>query len=323
MSDVVRTRGLRKRYPDGTEALRGVDLSVTSGAVVGLLGPNGAGKTTLAEILEGLRRPTGGSVSVLGMDPTDRSRALQARIGVQLQETAFPEALTVREVIRLFGAFYVDPEPVETILSRVGLEEKATSRTPTLSGGERQRLALGLALVNRPDLLILDEPTAGLDPAARRRLHALVRELSGEGRTILLTTHYVEEAESLCDRVLMLRGGRIVADGTPFELVSRARGSSLLWLSVEGPFRPEVLSGDDTSYQGREGEYHRYTTASPARAISRLGGLLENGDLALTDLRVKRPTLEDVYLETMGDGELVREGAGSAAPADRAPGEDR
>lgn len=298
---VVHTARLVKRYGD-TVALRGVDLEIEPGAVVGLLGPNGAGKTTLVEILEGLRVPTEGAVRVFGLDPRRDSLAVRERIGVQLQHTSFPDTLTVREVLRLFASFYAASASPDEMMGAVGLEEKADAFTRELSGGQKQRLALGMALVNRPDFLILDEPTAGLDPAARRALHDMIRGLGGEGRTILLTTHYTDEAEKLCDRVLMLRDGRVVADGSPFELVGKARGASRLWVAVEGELDPTPLVETGARLEGREGEYLCFTTPRPAETVMLLGRALAEQGLSLTDLRVKRPTLEDVYMEVMGEG---------------------
>lgn len=300
MSAVIETNGLSKRYGDVT-ALRGVDLAVHGETVVGLLGPNGAGKTTLVEILEGLRAPTGGRVSVFGLDPTDGKGPLQERIGVQLQHTSFPDTLTVSEILDLFRSFYPAPLERERLLETVGLEGRARARPGHLSGGERQRLALATALVGRPDLLILDEPTAGLDPGARRSLHDLIRDLRRDGRTILLTTHYTDEAEKLCDRVLLLRDGELVADGSPLELVSSARGESRIWVDVGGDLDAAPLLEAGAREDGREGPYRCFTTSRPARAVEALGTALRDQGLELQDMRVKRPTLEDVYLELMGE----------------------
>ena len=222
---------LRKSYGD-THALRGIDLAIAQGGVTALLGPNGAGKTTLVEILEGLRQRTGGRVSVLGLDPEQSGTALKQRIGVQLQSTAMPLDLSARELLEMYAAFYPRALPVHDVLRRVGLEAKAKTLTRALSGGQQQRLALGIALVHDPELLILDEPTAGLDPAARRALHEVIREFHRSGRSVILTTHYIEEAEDLCDRVIVIRSGEIVADGTPFDLVGRAEGASTLWIAA-------------------------------------------------------------------------------------------
>lgn len=303
MSEVIETRGLGKRYGEVT-ALREVDLSVESGTVVGLLGPNGAGKTTLVEILEGLRTPSWGRVLVFGVDPRDAESSLRERIGVQLQRTSFPDTLSVGEILDVFRSFYREPVPRRELLELVGLEPRAGARPDELSGGQRQRLALATALAGRPDLLILDEPTAGLDPAARRSLHDLIRELRGDGRTILLTTHYTEEAEKLCDRILMLREGELVADGTPLELVKRAGGESRIWVEVSGEMDPGPLLDAGAREDGSEGAYRCFTTRRPARAVEALGRILRDQGLELEDLRVKRPTLEDVYLEIMegGDG---------------------
>jgi len=298
MSAVIETSGLGKRYGEIT-ALRGVDLGVESGTVVGLLGPNGAGKTTLVEILEGLRAPTEGRVSVFGMDPRDAASPLRERIGVQLQRTSFPETLSVGEILDVFRSFYREPVPRQELLEVVRLREKVNVRPGQLSGGQRQRLALATALAGRPELLILDEPTAGLDPAARRSLHDLLRGLGGDGRTILLTTHYTEEAEKLCDRILMLREGELVADGSPLQLVKQARGESRIWVEVSGEMDPAPLLEAGAREDGSEGAYRCFTTRRPARAVEALGTMLRDQGLELEDLRVKRPTLEDVYLELM------------------------
>ncbi len=294
--------GLEKDYGE-TRALRGVTLRIEAGGIVGLLGPNGAGKTTLVETLEGLREPTRGSVRVLGLDPARQSKELKQRLGAQLQSTAIPPDLTAAEVIRMYASFYAKARAVADVLDNVGLTAKAKTLVRNLSGGQRQRLALGMALVHDPELLILDEPTTGLDPVARRSLHELVRSLRARGTSIILTTHYIEEAELLCDRVIVMRAGEVVADGTPFELLQRADGVSTLWIDVSGPFDPAPLTAAGATEQGREGAHYRFATHDPAAAIVALGDMLRGQGLALKDLRMKRPTLEDVYLELVGAGD--------------------
>ena len=297
----VRTRDLTKRYGD-VVALRGVELEIGVGGIVGLVGPNGAGKTTLVEILEGLRRPDGGEVRVLGLDPRAEGERLRERMGVQLQETSLPGGLRVEETARLFAAFYADPRPVADVLRQVGLDGAAEHRVEDLSGGQRQRLALALALLPDPELLVLDEPTAGLDPEGRRALHEDLAALGAEGRTILLTTHYIEEAEKLCDRVLMIRDGEIVADGSPVELTARARGRATLWLAVDGELDPGPLRAAGLEPEGTEGGYHRFGAPDTATALEALRPLLARDGLEVEDLRLRRPTLEDLYLELMGAG---------------------
>ncbi len=313
MSEIVlRAEGLAKRYGD-TVALRGIDLEIEAGGVVGLVGPNGAGKTTLVEIAEGLRTPTAGRIAVFGLDPARAGPELKERIGVQLQATSLPDRLRVDETLRLFAAFYERSRPVEEVLENVGLAGAERQFTDRLSGGQRQRLSLGMALVHDPELLLLDEPTTGLDPEGRRRLHADIEALRAEGRTVLLTTHYIEEAEELCDRVLMIRDGAIVADGAPFELVRRAGGRAILWLAVDGELDPAPLLEAGVASEGRRGEYHRFSTQDPAAAIEALGPIVREQGLAVQDLRLKRPTLEDLYLELMaGAGE--RDGPGARVP---------
>ena len=297
---VIQTEKLRKQYTD-TTALKSIDLEIQDGGVVGLLGPNGAGKTTLVEICEGLREPTAGHVSVLGMDPAKDPQALKEKLGVQLQSTSIAQELTPVETLNLYKSFYKKSLPVGEVLERVGLAEKSKSKTSELSGGQKQRLALGMALINDPELIILDEPTTGLDPVARRGVHDIVREIKKRGRSVILTTHYIEEAELLCDRVIMIRAGEIVADGSPFDLIGRAAGASTIWIAVDGALDPTPLLKTGAKAQGREGAHHRFTTTNPTAAILALGEMLKAQNLTLTDLRMKRPTLEDVYLELVGE----------------------
>ena len=298
---LIELRGLVKDY-DGHRALAGVDLQIPAGGTIGLLGPNGAGKTTLVEILEGLREPTAGSASVFGLDPVRDARALRLKIGVQLQATALPQELRIAEVLRLYAALYPRTVPPRTVLEQVDLAGKERALVRTLSGGERQRLALALALLHDPELLILDEPTAALDPVARRGVHAIVERLAAAGKTVLLTTHYIEEAEKLCRRVILLRQGAVVADGSPFDLIGRAAGLSTLWIEVEGPFDAARLETAGAVPQGREGRHLRFSVADPGAVVVALGDLLREGGGKLIDLRMRRPTLEDVYLEWMGEG---------------------
>jgi ABC-2 type transport system ATP-binding protein len=307
---IIKTRGLRKEYED-TVALQSLDIDIEAGGVVGILGPNGAGKTTFVETLEGLREPTSGSVTVLGMNPTTQGKALRERIGVQLQKTALPTELTVREMLDLFASFYSSALPTDSILEKVDLVPQGNQRAATLSGGQQQRLVVGIALIHDPELVILDEPTTGLDPKARRDLHGVIRELREQGRTTLLTTHYIEEAEHLCDRVIMIRDGEIVADGTPFDLVGQSSDSSTIWIHVDGPMDPAPLIAAGVEPLGQQGKHHRFVTTDPTATILALGDMLRSQGLRLVDLRLKRPTLEDVYLELMGD---VTEDQSGAAP---------
>jgi ABC-2 type transport system ATP-binding protein len=287
MSNAIVVRDLRKAY-DGVEALRGVSFEVRSGEVFGLLGPNGAGKTTTVEILEGYRRRDGGDVSVLGHDPSETPRAMLERIGVVLQHSEFNPLLTVREVHRMFAGYYARPRDVNDVIELVGLDEKRDARVKTLSGGQKRRLDLGVALVGDPDLVFLDEPTTGFDPAARRSAWELVRALRSLGKTILLTTHYLDEAQQLADRVAVIRAGQIVSLGTPAELIGETR-------KAEIRFR-------------RDGQVVVFETDEPTRVLHELTteALASGGELE--QLEVRRPTLEDVYLE------LVTEEREEAAP---------
>ena len=296
---VIETHNLRKDY--GTLcALHGVDLSIEAqGQIVGLLGPNGAGKTTLVEILEGLREPSSGSASVLGMNPQRHAMALRTRIGVQLQSTAFIPELSVVETLRLYAAFYPKSLPIAETLRTVDLADKANALVSTLSGGQQQRLALAMAMLHDPDLLILDEPTTGLDPIARRQIHDLLRLLRQQGKTVLLSSHYLDEIEALADRVLILAAGAIVADGTPLELLNRGAGAATLWVAVDGRIDASTLVPGAT-FEGRDGSLLRYRTSDSTLAIVGLADSLRASGATLSDLRLKRPSLEDMYLELVG-----------------------
>jgi ABC-2 type transport system ATP-binding protein len=292
-------RSLHKSY-GSVHALRGIDLSVEAGGqILGLLGPNGAGKTTLVEILEGLRAPSSGSVRVLGLDPRGASAAVRARIGVQLQTTAFIPELTVAETLRMYAAFYPRSLAIGDVLPRVDLADKATARVGTLSGGQRQRLALAMAMIHDPDLYLLDEPTTGLDPIARRQIHDILQELRRRGKTILLSSHNLEEVEALADRVIILAAGTIVADGSPIELLARGEGASTLWVAVTGCADAEQLV-PGAIFEGRDGPLLRYQTGNPTAAIVGLAASLRASGAQLDDLRLKRPSLEDVYLQLVG-----------------------
>ena len=274
--DAIEVRGLRKTY-QGQEAVRGIDLTVARGEVFALLGPNGAGKTTTVEILEGHRRRTGGTVTVLGDDPGTAGRTWRARIGVVLQNADDAADLTVTEMVKHIAGLYADPRPVAEVIDLAGLTEKKGSKIRTLSGGQRRRVDVALGIVGRPELLFLDEPTTGFDPAARRQFWDLIRALAVEGTTILLTTHYLEEAEALADRLAVLVGGQIVAEGTPATLGGRASaGAKVSWRS-DGVNRSETLP-------------------DPSDLIRRL--VKEDADLST--LTITRPTLEDIYLNLIG-----------------------
>jgi ABC-2 type transport system ATP-binding protein len=297
--NAIEIRGLRKTY-GAVEALRGLDLAIAGGGhIVGLLGPNGAGKTTLVEILEGLRTPSSGTASVLGLDPAGAPVLLRARLGVQLQATAFVAELTVVETLRLYAALYPRALAPADVLARVDLADKGKALVGTLSGGQRQRLALALAMLHDPDLYILDEPTSGLDPLARRQIHEILQTLRQHGKTVLISSHHLDEIETLADRVVILSQGAIVADGTPLELLARAAGASTLWLGIGGDVDPERLV-PGAAFEGHDGALLRYRTADPTAAIVGLGDSLRASGVRLEDLRLKRPSLEDVYLQLVG-----------------------
>ncbi len=275
----ISVRALRKAYGDFA-ALRGIDFDVRRGEVFGLLGPNGAGKTTTVEILEGYRQRSEGDVSVLGFDPGERSRELRARVGIVLQSTGLYRHIKVREAVEHFAAMYPHPRSVSEVIALTGLEGKEDALARTLSGGQLRRLDLALALVGDPELIFLDEPTTGFDPAARRNAWDAIRSLKELGKTVLLTTHYLDEAQALADRVAIIKDGRIIVEGAPRELGAGAGAS---------PYRIAYRNGDGSIVQ-RE-------TDDPTSLLHELTGqALARGE-RLDGLTVTRPTLEDVYLE--------------------------
>ncbi|HEY4778057.1 MAG TPA: ABC transporter ATP-binding protein [Solirubrobacterales bacterium] len=274
---VISIRGLTKSYGDN-EAVRGIDLEVHAGEVFAFLGPNGAGKTTTVEILEGYRKRSGGEVAVLGEDPERAGGQWRERIGIVLQSCRLDPYLTVRESLELYAGYYASPRPVDEVVELVGLGGKADERTGKLSGGQQRRLDVGMALVGDPELLFLDEPTTGFDPQARRQAWEAIAGLRQLGKTVLLTTHYMDEAQQLADRVAIIAAGEIVARGTPEDLGDRDS-------------QPTTIS-----YRGPEGEVS-LSTATPVQTLNELTGRALAEGFELQNLEVRRPTLEDIYLE--------------------------
>ncbi len=301
-SVAISVQNLHKSYGD-FEAVRGIDLEVRTGEVFGLLGPNGAGKTTTIEILEGLRPRTAGTVSVLGFDPAVQVKELKNRIGVCLQATNLPDKIKVHEALALFDSFYTRHSGRDGILKRLQLWEKRDAFYKTLSGGQKQRLALALALVNDPTLLFLDEPTSGLDPQVRHEIHGVIQELKENRRSILITTHYIEEAERLCDRVAIIDDGKIIELGTPREIQQRNLGHTLIEVTTNEmmPIEqlPEGLRNEKYVLTG-EGRTLSLQSNEPAAAIVELVKWIDQHGLRLVDIHMKRPTLEDVFIELTG-----------------------
>jgi ABC-2 type transport system ATP-binding protein len=299
-SAVVRVEGLRKRY-GVLEALRGITFEIQAGEVFGLLGPNGAGKTTTIEILEGLRQPDAGTATVCGMDPVAAQTALKERIGAQLQGAVLPDKMRVEEALTLFASFYRESASIEMLLARFGLSEKRRAFFEKLSGGQKQRLALALAMVNNPELVLLDEPTVGLDAQLRRDIYALIEGFRDERRTTLLTTHYIEEAERLCDRVAIIDQGQLIALGTPRELVRRSGKGARLEVTLAKPAPLDRLRQLDGVADGSEANGRYVLHADPAAAaVAALVHFLEAEGNTLLDLHIAQPTLEDVFVEMTG-----------------------
>jgi ABC-2 type transport system ATP-binding protein len=295
VTNVIEVRGLRKTYGE-LEAVRGVDLEVAAGEVFALLGPNGAGKTTIVEILEGYRTRTAGDVSVLGRDPARHERVLRDRVGIVLQSTGVDPFLNVRETVAMYAGYYPSPRPVDEVLAVVGLTEKADERVRRLSGGQQRRLDVAIALAGDPELLFLDEPTTGFDPGARRNAWEMVRNLTTLGKTVFLTTHYMDEAEALANRVAVIARGEIVAEGPPRTLGQRATATTRISMRVAAADDvPPALRGGTVS----DGSVSMHTD-EPARVLHELTGWAIERGRDLDGLEVVRPTLEDVYLSLTG-----------------------
>jgi len=300
--NVISVRGLAKSYGD-FEAVRGIDFEVEKGQVFGLLGPNGAGKTTTVEILEGLRPRTGGDVSVLGFDPAVNTKQIKDRIGVCLQATNLPEKITVREALHVFSSFYSRTTDSSKLLKRLQLWDKRDAFYGQLSGGQKQRVALALAMVNEPQLLFLDEPTTGLDPQVRLEIHGLIEDLKAQHCTILLTTHYIEEAEKLCDQVAIVDQGKIIVHGTPREIQAQTVGHSVIDMHLSAPLPdgviPAVLDGEKVMLSDDRRSL-TVSSSKPTRTLVDLVKWIDQLGIELLDIQLKRPTLEDVFIELTG-----------------------
>ena len=302
MESAIRVEGLTKRF-GAFIAVNDVSFSVKSGEIFGILGPNGAGKTTTLEIVEGLQKPTLGQVNVLGMDIARDSAQVKARIGVQLQSSAYYDYLNLREILALIGSFYPKRISPDLLLEQVGLQDKGTHRVRQLSGGQQQRFAVAASLVNDPELVILDEPTTGLDPQARRNIWGLIREINQRNVTVVLTTHYMEEAESLCHRLAIMDRGKVVATDTPQNLISSLRSTyTVTIMSLDTLTEDQLLSlnGAVSSVQIQENNTYVIRLSDVPRALdSVLEGIVHN-DIRLEHLEVAPVTLEDVFLDLTG-----------------------
>jgi ABC-2 type transport system ATP-binding protein len=300
MPSKVTVSHLSKRY-GAVEAVRDVSFTIEAGEIFGLLGPNGAGKTSTLECLVGLREPDGGELTVCGLDVRKSPRDVKQKIGVALQSTALPDQVTPREALRMFGAFYRERSKPEALLERFALTEKADARFVTLSGGQRQRLALALAFVNRPELVLLDEPTTGLDPQSRRELHLEIIRMKQEGHTVLLSTHYLEEAERLCDRIAIIVQGRIVATGTPRDLIAQSHARQLVTIVTEPALdRASLAALPGVEELQVDDHTARFRTTQTTSTLAALTALLTTSRAELIDLQVRKATLEDVFLQLTG-----------------------
>ena len=297
---VLHVENLTKRYGD-VQAVRGISFAVAEGEVFGLLGPNGAGKTTTIEILEGLRTPDGGNISVCGFDPRTHGEELKHEIGAALQSTSLPDKIRVSEAIRLFASFYKRRRNVDDLLKRFGLEEKRNAFYNQLSGGQKQRLALAMALVNDPKVLFLDEPTAGLDPQVRREIYDIIEELKREKKTIVLTTHYIEEAEKLCDRVAIVDHGTLISEGTPRELKQSSADKTRIEVRLAKPESEIDMKNLEGVAECRvmNGGYLLHCHRAPQAIVSLVKHLEIHGN-ELVSLEIATPSLEDVFIELTG-----------------------
>ena len=296
----LRLRGLRKTFPK-VVAVDGVDLDVAQGEVFGLLGPNGAGKTTTLEIIEGLTSSDAGEIEILGLTWARNGREIRSRIGVQLQSTSLFNKITPRESLDLYGSYYPKRRSTEELLRLVQLEEKADAYHITLSGGQQQRLALAMALVNDPELVFLDEPTTGLDPQARRGLWDVVRSMKAEGRTVVLTTHYMDEAEALCDRLAIMDHGKVIATGPPASLIADLAIPSVVELTFDGPApEPGAFATDLGLAVERRADLWEIPTPDPKALLPRLLESAEARAVPFQQVHIRRATLEDVFLHRTG-----------------------
>ncbi|HEX6805790.1 MAG TPA: ABC transporter ATP-binding protein [Terriglobales bacterium] len=303
MPVAVQCRDLRKVYDGKVEAVRGLNLEIHAGECFGLLGPNGAGKTTTIEILEGLLEPTAGDVTILGQTWQSHPRDLREKIGISLQETRLSEKLTVRETVELFASFYREPRPTDEVLTSMQLNEKIDALVGTLSGGQKQRLAVATALVGSPKVLFLDEPTTGLDPQSRRQLWDIVRNFQRAGGTVLLTTHYMDEAERLCDRLAIVDHGQVIAEGTPGDLIDRLGGHHVIEFAVSGTSHDgaeawQTLPGVD-SVRNDDGLVC-LSVREPHRTIPALLDAVDQRSAQLEHLTTRQASLEDVFVRLTG-----------------------
>jgi ABC-2 type transport system ATP-binding protein len=301
MAKVI-VRELHKRYGD-VQAAQGVSFEIQDGEIFGLLGPNGSGKTTTLECVIGLREPDAGNIEVCGMDARRRPHAVKEKIGAVLQTIALQDKITPREALSLFGSFYRDTASPAKLLERFALVEKADAPFDTLSGGQRQRLAVALAFVNNPELVFLDEPTTGLDPQSRRDVHADIARMKRDGHTVLLTTHHIDEAELLCDRIAIIDHGRIIASGPPRSLIAESTAMQSVSLTTARPLERAWLSGltglEDLVCEDMT---VRFRTATVSHTLAALMLLLDDHGVELTDLQVRKATLEDVFIALTGEG---------------------
>ncbi len=303
MAIAIQCRGLRKTYDGKVEAVRGLDLEIEAGECFGLLGPNGAGKTTTIEILEGLLEPTSGEVEILGHTWKTGERELREWLGISLQETRLSEKLTVRETLQLFSSFYRHPTPIEAVIAEMSLQEKADARVGKLSGGQKQRLAVATALVANPKILFLDEPTTGLDPQSRRQLWDIVRQFQKRNGTVLLTTHYMDEAERLCDRLAIIDHGQIIAAGTPAELIERLTGHHIVEFAIA-----QTPSDDGQAWSRLPGVQsvrlvdglYSLRVNEPHETIPALLAEVQKQHAQLVHLTTRQASLEDVFVQLTG-----------------------